>query len=67
MSHSDEERERKALELWRQWFEYRGNPYEQIGYLDDDYCFFCGNESDDGHEKDCPYVGACELLGIECK
>ncbi len=65
MEQSDE---RKALELWKRWFDNEacdGAPYHT--WESDEYCFFCGWGKHLGHGSDCPYVAACKLLNKEVK
>ena len=54
-----------ALQLWKRWFEFSGEPFEIDGAYQ--YCFFCRNDKSEGHDKECVYVAACELVGAECK
>jgi len=61
---SDED---KALELWRRWFDFSGDPYEADVDAIELWCFFCGKNKDDGHASDCVYVQAAKLLGVTCK
>lgn len=53
--------EQKALELWRKWFSWSGNPWVLEGDEFDRECFFCGRKEPD-HEQDCTYIGAKNLV-----
>ncbi len=64
-----------ALELWWGWFEASGDPYVMdmdsvdTGCHVDKLCFFCGRRESTGHTKDCIYIAATRLPGVEatCK
>lgn len=55
--------EKKALELWRRFFDEHGAPWEENDY-GQVYCFFCVDDHPD-HDSDCIYVTAAKLLGRE--
>lgn len=50
----------KGLELWKQWFDWDGEPWTSDDYGRTD-CFFCG-ESYPSHSEDCVWVHAKKLL-----
>lgn len=49
----------EALNIWREWFEWSGNPW-----VEDDYgktnCFFCG-ETEPNHAPSCAFIKAQTL------
>lgn len=54
-------RERKALELWREWFRWSGDPWEVEDQMGRVGCFFCIADQPN-HEPDCIYLAAWELV-----
>jgi hypothetical protein len=60
----DKKEEEGALELWRRWFEFSGDPWESAGFWGTDFCFFC-REDHPNHKPDCVYIAAKELVGYE--
>lgn len=54
--------EKDALELWRRWFEFSGDPYVMDTDAIDKWCFFCRNSEDEGHAGNCIYIDATNLL-----
>lgn len=56
-----DKKEENALELWKRWFEFSGDPWESIDVFED-CCFFCCGDRPD-HELDCVYVAAKKLIG----
>lgn len=54
-----------AIELWKRWFDWSGNPWE-VNSNGDECCFFCG-ELKPNHEVDCVYTIAKELVSLDEK
>ena len=56
-------KENEALALWKRWFAWSGEPWEDVveGFT---ACFFC-DEDQPKHEPDCVYVAAKELVNDE--
>lgn len=67
--------ENSALELWRRWLKFSGDPYVMDmdsvdeGCWIDKLCFFCGGRKSADHASDCVYIAATKLLNVEatCK
>lgn len=52
-----------ALKIWREWFEFGGDPWITGDDTAICFCFFCvGNHPN--HEPNCSYVKAGTLLNI---
>lgn len=56
-----EEKTETALDLWRRWLEWSGNPYLVYNGRWEEECFFCLNTKEEGHEPDCVFVAAKKL------
>ncbi len=54
--------EEKALALWKRYFDEIDCPYERLEDLQS-ICFFCTEDEEEPHEKDCIYILAKELVG----
>lgn len=54
----------EALRLWQEWFETDGDPVCSDGRGDVVICFFCDRDNPvwNGHEDDCIYIRAKELV-----
>lgn len=54
-----------AIELWKRWFDWRGNPYIKVGGMPT-VCFFCDAIRPD-HNVNCVYVTAEKLVALDEK
>lgn len=55
-----------AVELWKRWFDWSGDPWVSgDGWITED-CFFCG-EDKPNHEPHCVYITAKELVSLDEK
>ena len=50
-------------ELWVEWFDFSGDPWEEGEWGGEKACFFCTGAP--GHEPDCVYLKAKRLLDEE--
>lgn len=55
-----------AIELWKRWFDWSGDPWVDASEFGRVYCFFCG-ENHPNHEPHCVFVTAQKLVALDEK
>ena len=59
----------RALEAWKKWWKFSGDPAEHDRDRDGwgVFCFFCGEtiNGPESHEKDCPYLTVAQIAEEE--